>query len=221
MNPKKISFIICVNDEIYFKECRYYLERLTIPEGYEMEVLAIRGAESMASGYNKGMKMSDAKYKVYMHQDVFLINRNIITDILKVFSDKTIGMLGMVGTLEMPAHGIMWDGFQVGTIYTSTNLKAGQYKSKEDTLNEKGITDVAVVDGLLIATQYDLPWRDDIFTNWDFYDASQAFEFHRNGYRVVVPQMVSPWCIHDGTFLNMSNYSKERRKFLKEYMNEI
>ena len=59
----KISFIICVNNEIYFDECRYYIERLHVPDGYEIDVLAIRDADSMCAAYNLGMKSSDAKYK--------------------------------------------------------------------------------------------------------------------------------------------------------------
>lgn len=38
---------------------------------------------------------------------------------------------------------------------------------------------VDAVDGLLMMTQYDLPWRDDLFSDFDFYDVSQAFEFRR------------------------------------------
>lgn len=34
MDVKKIAFIICVNDEEEFEECRYYLEQLFVPDGY-------------------------------------------------------------------------------------------------------------------------------------------------------------------------------------------
>ena len=58
-------FITCVNDEAEYAECRYYLERLRIPEGYAVEMIKIQDALSMAAGYNAGMNSSDAKYKVY------------------------------------------------------------------------------------------------------------------------------------------------------------
>ena len=51
----------------------------------------------------------------------------------------------------------------------------------------KPYTEVEAVDGLFIATQYDVKWREDIFDGWDFYDISQSEEFHRAGYKVVVP----------------------------------
>ncbi len=38
-----------------------------------------------------------------------------------------------------------------------------------------------------------------------------------NGYKVVVPYMDKPWCIHDDGFLNLSRYDEFRDIFLKEY----
>ncbi len=216
MNENKISFIICVNNEIYFKECMYYLQRLIVPEGYVTEIIVIKYAESMASGYNEGMQKSDAKYKIYMHQDVFIVYPNMIIDMLKVFSDKTIGMLGVVGSIKLPAHGIMWYGERVGKMYTCNVTTAGECAEGENKL-----TDVEAIDGMLMATQYDLPWREDIFSGWDFYDVSQSFEFRKKGCRVVVPEMEAPWCIHDDGYLDLSNYHEERRKFLHEYMDEM
>lgn len=81
----QVAFITCVNDEEEYAECQYYLNRLHIPEGYEADIISIREAPSMAAGYNAGMKSSQAKYKVYLHQDVFIKNRDFIPDMLKVF----------------------------------------------------------------------------------------------------------------------------------------
>ena len=66
---------------------------------------------------------------------------------------------------------------------------------------------VEAVDGLLMVTQYDLKWREDIFTGWDFYDASQSQEFLQNGYKVVVPYMETAWCVHDDGILNLKYYN--------------
>lgn len=54
-NEKKIAFIICSNNELYLNECLWYIGQLRIPQGYEMETLIIREAESMAQGYNAAM----------------------------------------------------------------------------------------------------------------------------------------------------------------------
>ena len=54
MDDKKVVFIICVNNELYFKECVYYINRLVLPEGYSTDIIAIRGADSMCAAYNAG-----------------------------------------------------------------------------------------------------------------------------------------------------------------------
>ena len=212
MNSNKFCFISCVNDSRYAKECIYYINHLTIPKGYEVDILTISDAASMTAGYNAGMRESDAKYKIYLHQDVFIVNKSFLSDLLKVFEDESVGMAGMVGSPKLPDHAVMWYRDRVGRIYTSNVVSAGiSIMGGTETL------EVEAVDGLLMATQYDIPWREDLFTGWDFYDVSQSFEFRRKGYRVVVPAMDDPWCIHDDGFLNLSNYYKERRKFLAEY----
>ena len=102
---------MCVNDELYEEECIRYIKRLRVPEGYEVQQLSVWGAESMAAGYIEAMKQSDAKYKVYLHQDVFIVNKNFIRDLLWIFAqNKEIGMVGMVGSIVMPIEGVMWAG---------------------------------------------------------------------------------------------------------------
>ena len=76
MNSNKIAFIICTNDELYFNECLHYINHLSIPEGFTVDVISIENAEYMTKAYNEAMNQSDAKYKVYMHQDVFILNKN-------------------------------------------------------------------------------------------------------------------------------------------------
>lgn len=215
MNEKKICFIMCVNDELYEEECIRYIKRLRVPEGYEVQQLSVWGAESMAAGYIEAMKQSDAKYKVYLHQDVFIVNKNFIRDLLWIFAqNKEIGMVGMVGSIVMPIEGVMWAGGRVGSLFTSNVKQAGpsligQVKAPYE--------QVEAVDGLLIATQEDLPWREDLFTGWDFYDISQSMEFRKKGYKVVVPHMEIPWCLHDDGYINLDHYFKWRDVFFKEY----
>lgn len=214
MNEKKICFIMCVNNSQYEQECIRFIQNLSIPDGYEIEQLSVYEAESMTSGYNEAMESSDAKYKVYLHQDVFIVNKNFIIDMLRVFENPDIGMFGMAGSVQLPKDGIMWSGDRVGRLYTSNVNAAG------DAIlgRVNGIAqEVEAVDGLLIATQYDVAWRADLFTGWDFYDISQSMEFRRKGYKVVVPNMNKPWCIHDDGLVNLATYFEWRDVFLKEY----
>lgn len=217
VNEREICFILCSNDPLYAEECIYYIAHLNVPDGYQINVLTIKNACSMAAGYNEGMMASDAKYKVYLHQDVFITNKNFIQDFLDVFNcDETIGMIGMVGAPELPVNGIMWEGARCGALYTWRI-----HETEEVWMSDDAFTQVEVVDGFLMITQYDIPWREDVFDKWDFYDCSQSKEFARCGYKVVVPRMGKPWCIHDSGFVSLLNYDEERVKFLKEYYAEI
>lgn len=221
MNNHKICFIICTNDTDYFTECERYLRELSIPDGFSTEVVPIENAPSMTAGYNRGMKQSDARYKVYLHQDVFILNRNFIADTLQIFQQNNkIGMIGMVGTKRLPENVCMW----------TTPLRTGALRSCVlNTVDDyfdlpvspaKGFSYVQAVDGLLLMTQYDIPWREDLDLGWDFYDISQSLEFSRQGYRIAVPYQSTPWVLHDNGFLHLRGYHLARKNLLLEYFPE-
>lgn len=216
MNEHKICFIICVNNDLFFEECVRYIHCLEVPEGIEVELLEIRDAASMAKGYNEGMYSSDAKYKVYMHQDAFLVNKYFISDIISIFkSDKSIGMIGLVGTQKLSESGVMWIEKRVPERY---ELDEGWENYRYDQ-EKDGLWEVEGIDGVLMATQYDIPWREDLFDGWDFYDLSQSFEMRKKGYRIVVPVRENPWHQHDDKpVLTLWDYNKYRKRFLKEYI---
>lgn len=220
---KKIEFIICSNNDIYLAECCRYLELLNVPDGFETEVQVIEGAASMTSGYNYGMSLSDAKYRVYLHQDVFIINRNFIFDLLNIFKDETVGMAGIVGAPKLPESCVMWEAPRIGamyanTIYTSLDSRFSNQLFGAD--GSKPYYPVECVDGMLIATQYDIPWREDLFDGWDFYDISESFEFRKAGYKVVVPAPATPWVIHDDGMQNLTRYEKYRDIFKENYIKQ-
>lgn len=214
----KICFIMCSNNEQLAKECLLYINQLEIPKGFQVETRVITGAASMAQGYNQAMRESDAKYKVYLHQDVLLIDRKLISNMLSLFeSNPQIGMLGVVGVTRLPLNGCPWsegrDSY-IGEIY------ADLVDSKNHCIFSKiqgEYEEAVVLDGLFMATQYDLSWREDLFRGWDFYDCSQSLEFWKAGYKVAVPHMEEPWCLHDNDILNLEHYETWRTVFEKEY----
>ncbi len=215
MIENKICFIMCTNDKQYEEEAFNYINRLYIPTGYEIDAISVKDAISMPSGYNEAMKVSDAKYKIYLHQDVFLINKNLLIDMLEIFSNREIGMIGVVGVEKLPWHGIMWHEPRVGELWMSATDK--MEKGKEGKIENKW-KEVEAIDGLLMITQYDVLWREDLFDGWDFYDVSQSLEMRKKGHKVVVPKQKTTWCIHDSGSLNLKNYYKYREIFQREYL---
>ena len=218
MNDHQFCFIICSNNDLYLNECLLYVSNLVIPDGYSIDVLTIKDAKSITSGYNEGMNNSNAKYKIYLHQDVFIINKYFLINLLNIFNyNNRIGMIGMVGAPEINESAIMWSSLRIGRILNRTHMDQKYIPELFETPDSIGI--VSVIDGFLMATCVDIPWREDIFDGWDFYDMSQSMEFNKQGYLVVVPQQKYPWCLHDdGAVLNFLKYNHYRKVFIKEYM---
>ena len=211
----KCCFITCVNDELSYDECLFYINRQIIPDNYEIDTIAIREADGMCAGYNAAMKESVADIKVYLHQDVCILKPFFVLELVRIFeSDKSIGMVGMVGSIKLPPDAVMWHGMRYGKLYADgMELTYGMPAMDDEYLYYY----VEAVDGLLIATNRDIPWREDLFDRWHFYDASQSAEFRKKGYKVVVPDQSSPWVAHDDGLLNLKDYDKYRNIFIKEY----
>lgn len=211
---EEVAVVICSNDEDELAEAEYYLSRLYVPEGCAVSVLSIYDAPSICNGYNEAIDSSDAKYKIYMHHDVRILDKYFLYYILKVFrSDPQIGMLGMIGTKGLPKEGVMWDDERYGAwieCHVHTSVSLSKYPLKDT-------TEVGLADGFLLATQKDLRWRDDLFDGWDYYDASQCMEFHKQGYKVVVPYQETPWCLHDCGYWNLSKHDMYRDVFMNNY----
>jgi hypothetical protein len=207
---------MCSNNKQYEEECMHYINNLKIPDGYSVEHIIIYNAASMTSGYNKAMHSSDAKYKIYLHQDVFILNKNFLYDLLTYFKDPSVGMIGIVGSPDFPKNCVMWYGYRIGIFY-SNSIYSSSYNEFQKIYTP---TQVEAVDGFLMATQYDIPWREDIFTGWDFYDISQCFEFRKAGYNIIIPPSDTPWCFHDDGILNLTDYNNNR-KLSREYYSSM
>lgn len=212
LNAKKICFIICTNDELQLQECLLYLSLLQVPEGYETELITVTDASSMASGYNEGMRSSDAKYKIYLHQDSFIVEPLFLEKLLNIFKrDKKTGMVGIIGAEKLSKDGVMWHEERCGNFYRLNEEVDGIVHLK------RGRREVEVIDGFLMATQYDIPWREDILKGWDFYDVSQCMEFRRAGYKIVVPAQKTVWVVHACGAPSFWHYNENREIVLREY----
>lgn len=216
-----IAFITCVNNEELYREARIYLEALKLPEGMKAECIPVRGASSMCQGYNQGAAQTQAKYKVYVHQDALIVNQNFVLDLLKIFQDSSVGALGVIGARRLPASGIWWDAMRsYGRVLHACEpeciVETACMEPPEPWL------EVEAVDGLMIATQVDVPWQEQFFDGWHFYDISMCKELQRKGYKVVVPHQHRCWCIHCPKEKPLdSAYKMYQKRFLSLYGKEL
>lgn len=218
MDERKIACIVCVNDARMYEEAALYLRHLLLPPGMALELVPVWNAASMAAGYNAGMARSEAKYKVYLHQDVLVLYKNALAELVRLFcADARIGLVGLAGCRRLPPNGVWWQAeARCGTVHQALepeNLRTFVFGEVE-----KPYAKAAAVDGFFLATQYDVPWREDLFDDWHFYDISASLEFARRGYEVVVPHCERPWCLHCcGRKALNAAYEKARAVFLQAY----
>lgn len=218
---QKVAFITCVNKPELYAEAVLYLSQLKLPQGFGAELVPVYGAQSMCQGYNWAMQQTTAKYKVYVHQDALIVNKDFIYDILAIFQDAEVGGLGIIGARRLPKSGVWWDGLRTyGRV-----LHACEAESTVDTVcmePPEPYMEVEAVDGLMMATQVDTAWREDLFDGWHFYEISQGKELQRRGYKVVVPHQRRFWCIHSPKEKPLEkSYKRYQKKFLKEYGQEL
>lgn len=225
LDDHSICFISNVNNEAEYEGAKKAILELEIPSGYKVEILGVSHAASMAAGYQQAMEASNAKYKIYLHQDVFVINPRLISNLLDIFqSDIKNGMIGVAGAAKLrqdqPAWWISELSTLFGTCYTrlSENEMVRNYYG-EVPGGQGAYVHVAAIDGLFMATQYDLPWRADLFHGWHFYDISQSREFINAGYKVVIPHQQEPWVIHDCGRKPLDDSYYENMRIFKENYN--
>ena len=220
LDGKKICFITAVNDEKKYQHCLASIGRLAVPAGMELEYQPMRGFSSMTAAYEAGRRASKAKYKVYLHQDVELLHKQLLEKLVEDFqSDPSCGILGVVGCADIPENGVWWDSTRLlGTIQDD---HTGRMRSYRYQVNERKCVPAQGLDGLFLATQYDVPWRTDLFRQWHFYDLSQCMEFQRRGYKAAVAGQRMPWCRHFCGQNPLRGYDEARQLFLREYGQEL
>lgn len=198
MDTKAIAFIISKNDEIRFGECVRYIRDLHVPEGYSIDILSIEEAESLPAAYNAAMESSDAKYKIYLHQDTLILHRELISDLLRIFAgDSSIGMIGLVGCRELSFdkdNCLNWD---MGRAYLYGGGKVLDLDLRGGQDEEECHTSVKAINGFFMATQYDLTWQESTADGRYPYHILQCQEMLEHGRKVVIPWQAEPWCYHD------------------------
>jgi hypothetical protein len=212
-----VAFITCVNNQSIYEQCLAYLARLD-KQGFSVEYIPVQDSVSITRAYNRAMSVCTAKYKVYLHQDTFIVEPLFLQHIHNIFSsDPSIGMIGLLGGRKMPGGEdklLCWT--ECEEIYGNVYVPRADHHVR-GILTSNPYEWVSVVDGFIMVTQYDLPWREDIINGFHFYDKSQSFEFWKKNYKVVVPRMENCWVYHLCSQNYDSEYYRLRKVFYGHY----
>ena len=213
MNEKKIA-VIAQCDASGVSAIRPYLAAIDVPQGYEVELIEVFADGNVADTYQRIMGQSDAKYKVYLAAGSILLRLNFFEEMLRVFEDPMIGVMGLVGAKQLSTTGLL---------ATSPFVKGRLLYADDTDFNGADIDgemeEVMAVSGDLIATQYDIPWRSDLFHSDCFYAEAQCIEFRRRGYRNVVPHQDEAWLLSGTKEISYDDVSQE--VFLDTYSTDI
>lgn len=224
LEERRIAFITCVNDEEQYATCVRYIDALDVPAGFSIEKIAVLGAPSMAAGYQAAMEASAARYKVYLHQDVYLIHRGLLHELLRLFRTyPRLGMVGVVGTTRLPRSGVwfannpfhcygrVWEYRRPGgpaALLGPANRRRLHLMRFRSFVGD--YLTAAAVDGLLVATQYDLPWQD-VLGGFELYEQVHALQCIRAGLEVGIARQEAVWCLHWGPWREPSREEARRR----------
>jgi len=171
----------------------------------------------MTSGYNLAMAKSPSKYKVYLHQDVFIIDPDFITRIATIFqSSPRLGLLGVIGAKSLPANGVWWESSD--TIGRVLEFRPPTYNYLNFGSDNTPYSPVVALDGLVLITQFDIRWDENI-QGFHFYDISQSLRFLDNDLGVgVINSFDGPLVLHScGNDFNAEEYYTQQQHFLRLY----
>ena len=215
LDEKKIAVIVYVQDEADYKICAESLRELSCPEGYGIEMIPVAKVENRGKAYQVGMERSDAKYKVYIDSSAWIVNENLLAEMIDIFSrHPEIGILGLSGTEIIPPNAPFW----------VSPKRLGKWSDKNGIEHEFGefnetFREVQALDMYFLMTQYDVPWRTDLFNDDLYLCAAQSIEFKRQGYKACVVHQEGTWLAY--TKENASTALSLNDVFLDEYSRDI
>ena len=196
LDENKILFVVQKQNEDNYTACIQSINDLKIPEGKEIEICTWTPNTTgllYNRFYNAVLDKNHAKYKIYLPDTTCFVYEKALLDMLKIMeSDCEIGMLGVCGAKSLPVSGIWQEAeHKIGRLYalqTDGNVSETKYATSEAEHEE-----VQSVSSVMLATQYDLPWKD--VANGDLCTVAQSLEFVRQGYKVVIPAQAQTWCL--------------------------
>lgn len=210
----KVSCVIIYTKDEQIKECEKWIDA----QEYDGEIEKIildnkgnKGYNSAASALNDGAAKSTGEILFFMHQDVYLWDKNAIkTCVLFLLSQKENTIIGAAGIIkkDCKTHYDMWQG--------------KDKKRYELPLNGK-IEEAITVDECFFAMKKsvweDLGFDEITFNDWHFYGADICYHnFLSGGENYVLPLEI---CHESIGAMNSVGFKTGLKKFVIKYKGKI
>jgi hypothetical protein len=185
------------------------------------------GEFSLTQSYNKILADTITKYidcvVLFIHHDVHFKSQGWGKNILNIFNNNEVDILGLAGTDLLHPHCVWWldekNAPNQNNLWGKVWHTDGKKQWKSDFTNDKvcgKLQPVAVIDGVFIAFNPDTCIDfDEDFDGFHFYDISFCIENHIHGKKIAVTETIQ--LLHDSGGQLSIAWEENRVKSAKIY----
>ena len=183
-----LSVIVSVSDVFCFNNMlkaslQDTSEMLESRGDYPLDIQVVEGNSSIFSNYNLGMEKSRYPIKVFIHQDVHLLDTLWVDKVINAFfSFPSCGLIGLVGTTKLFNQGMWWES---GNEHIFGTVLSGKEKADWSFGIVNDPVEVECVDGFFLATNTNIKWDTEL-TGFHLYDLDYSREIKKAGYTIMV-----------------------------------
>ena len=211
---KKIAVLVRRSHAARYETCMAALQDMKWPAGYAVEAFALDAAKPYAAEVNKVLAAADAEIKIYINDDLCLVRPQAIEELLTLFEDKSIGMIGFLGSASLPVSGNLMDSsYKCGAVYVPSDEDFSEMRFGEA---RGGVADVRCLLPSFFATQQDVVW-DESYEKQYYAVLAHCRAMEDAGMRVVVPLTQDIWCAYQGKDIALDASEDDRKKFFGKY----
>ena len=147
-----------------------------------------------AAQTGKSVTKTDAKYKIYINDDLCLVSPQAVEELLDIFRDETVGMVGFLGSRSLPVSGnLLESAYKWGAVYVPMENDLTETRFGEATEGESAA--VRFLAPSFFATQADLSWNE-AYGKQYYAVLAHCQAFEGEGRRIVVPLPQNIWCAY-------------------------
>ena len=216
----KISVVVFDSSGVSYNRIKRTVDECVLPRNFQLDFVVIVDSKNKMVAYNKAILQSNAKYRFYIDASTEILRKDLFESFVRLFSNNPeIGILGCLGTDELPLNGI---AHQARAEKTYGSCLIGEDKVLiQGVAFDGSYKEVQCIFGGIIATQYDVQWREDLFISSGscFEFTSQCIEFLRKGYKVAVISQDKPFVWNNINTVSASEI--DRQTFLREYSADV
>ena len=210
---KKIAVLVRKSREEQYGLCLESLKSVKWPHGYEAELFTIDAAKPYAAQVNEIVAGVDAELRLYVNDELCFVCAQAIEELLVLFQDEGVGMVGVLGSRSLPVSGDLMDSpYKCGAVYVPLEKDLSELRFGE--ASEEA--DVRFLLPSLFATRRDIPW-DEAYDKQYYAVLAHCLAMEDCGLRIVVPGQQEIWCAYQEKNIVFDTDEADRKVFFSRH----